>query len=739
MSWTLYYSQPNGSGTQSVKLELLGSIEGAQVTGDAIKFTFSSHKASELNIEIPDVNPINAPQIPFMGQIKLVDAGGTTQFVGRRIDWDGKVSGERKCFSYQFQDAWWDLSKITYKNIWWSGAYVAVTVSSNTVNLPAGTSLTFMGTNPTAVFYDASYVRIGSGWNVTMPPTINATSFTVSGGTGTANGAAYIAFQYYSTDVVLFQYSPGDPYQTASQVVNFYITTGAQISNILQFAIGLGVNLQIGEIDPSLYVPWYPARCQNCMEAIKICLRDHPDCFTEIDYTTNPPTFNVRKRSNLTPKTLPYGYTDTNGIQHISTDVKPRPDLIPSRIGIFYRYMMNGQAIAWPQDIYPLSAPDGLLALDYTIDIQGPRFSASTGQVISTALPSPLTTFNPANKYDWWLQHHPQFEVNTANTANAEITGNATTYISLCDSTGNTSNPIVNVTDVNGNPIDLTVYKWELVGGGQALWMSGINCVAAKVQTWFNYSKNHINSDGTVATQPDNKVLVESVTVNVNLVNTPSIQQSYSQLLTTGEAIPQGLAQSIYTSLQTMQYNVRQEQKEEPFTSFIKPGKHSINLAGGNSAWSTMNATVQETSYTLHQRPDGTVWCTSEVSCGPVEHLEAGQLVQLFNIFALRDVNKIDPWERITGNSSAGGQGAVQNTQLQNSVHGVPASNQTSVTAANQGTSDVSNTIVHDPGNSTSPLAMHQYDTTTSPPSLLIGGVLPVIYSGSGVPSSGLV
>ena len=133
------------------------------------------------------------------------------------------------------------------------------------------------------------------------------------------------------------------------------------------------MNLQIGQIDPALFVPWYPVRCQNCAESIKICLRDHPDAFTEIDYTTTPPTFNARLRSSLTPKTLPYAYTDANGIQHVSTEVKPRPDLIPSRIGIFYRYTINGTAVAYPRDIWPVNAPDGLIALDYSIDLQGPR------------------------------------------------------------------------------------------------------------------------------------------------------------------------------------------------------------------------------------------------------------------------------------------------------------------------------------------------------------------------------
>jgi len=67
----------------------------------------------------------------------------------------------------------------------------------------------------------------------------------------------------------------------------------------------------VGTIDPALYVPFYPIRAMRCAEAIKIALRVHPDCACEIDYTTTPPTFNIRKRANLIAVTLPYDGTIT--------------------------------------------------------------------------------------------------------------------------------------------------------------------------------------------------------------------------------------------------------------------------------------------------------------------------------------------------------------------------------------------------------------------------------------------
>lgn len=649
MSWTLYYANPDGSGEQSVSLEALGALEGGTATGDGIVFSFESHKESTVRMAVAGLDPSSNPRIPFMGRVRITDAGGGQQFVGRRTDWDGSATPDKRGTRYTFSDAWWDMTKITFKQVWFSGGYMPVTVAGSTVTFGGGASVVFAGDPPTAQFYDANKNQIGAGWTVTPPPTTPATGFTVSGGTGAIGAAKYVVFVNYNTDVVLFQYRPGDPYQNAGQVVHYYITTGAQIIEILNFAIAQGVQLQVGQIDPSIFVPWYPVRCQNCAEALKVCLRDHPDCFTEIDYTTAPPTFHVRRRASLAAVLRPYKYTDANGVQHVSTDVRPRPDLVPSRVGIFYRYLVNGNAVAFPQDIYPPGTPDGLLALDYSVDLQGPRTSASSGEIDSVA-------FDPT-ALAWWKQ-----KCAVLNTA--EISGLAMTNADGTTYTG----ADLKVVDDAGNPVDYAgTYMWEMVGGSRALWMSGVNVVSANVTSYFKYQKK--NAAGVL----DGDVKAHVQTVRVNLVNTASISQSYYAFLTTGEAIPANLAEEIYQSLQPLQYELKQSQREEPFASFVKPGKHCLNLDGGNAAWETMAATVQQSTYTLRQRPDGTVWAVSDVKCGPVAHLEAGQLVQLFNIFANRDLSKIDPWERITGQTGGGaGSSAVSTTARENTNPGLP-------------------------------------------------------------------
>ena len=475
---------------------------------------------------------------------------------------------------------------------------------------------------------------------------------------GTVVKSATLVYSY--SDVVLFQFAPNDPYITAADIFQFYITTGSEIISILNFAIGNGVNLQLPPVNGSellytlnLFVPWYPVRCVNCWDAINICLRMHPDCFTEIDYSTTPPTFHVRKRANggvgaglLTQVTLPYKGTDlTTGRRHVSSNVVPRPELVPTRIGIFYRVVANGQALSFPQDIYPLNAPDGLRAKDYSLDLQGPNSTSSQARL--TSVP-----FDPTN-LAWWMTKCPALRA---------------TDIPIQGQTGCvnfTSPSVITVKDDNGNVIDwFDNYPYEFLKGTVDFWMSGVNVIVATVTANFTYTR--LDANGA----PKDNVTSHTQTTRVKLVNYPTTLFTFTQYLNTGELLPTGLAQAVYTALQPLQYNLSHNMTEVPFTgTFVKPGLNGINLSGGSSDWLTMNATVQQSEYTLHADDQGNVFAEVLVRCGPVKHLEPGELIQLFNLFANRDIQKINPWERITGVTNTSGVSPPTDDTMQENSH----------------------------------------------------------------------
>lgn len=88
------------------------------------------------------------------------------------------------------------------------------------------------------------------------------------------------------------------------------ITTGQQIIEALNWALLPFVNanvtppFQIGAVTPAVDVPIDEVRDITCAEVIHKMLRWSPDAVTWFDYTTSPPTFYCKRRSELTTVNL---------------------------------------------------------------------------------------------------------------------------------------------------------------------------------------------------------------------------------------------------------------------------------------------------------------------------------------------------------------------------------------------------------------------------------------------------
>lgn len=680
--FTLQY-QDNNNVTRTVNVEAFGNIEG---TSDAVtglfKLDFQSQGPNTLTIRMPTVSPDTASQIPYKSQVVLFYKNNPV-FVGRRYKRTGRADARNPYTEYTFQDIWFDFHFITYKQVWFAGAYQPCTVNGNTITfVSAQLGLSSMAQQ--MFLYNSAGTRVAEV-NISWVDSTHATITSVVSGSTTLTASATCLYSY--PDQVLFQYLPGDAYQTANQVQQFYISTGEQLRELLDFAIATGVNIQYPMLDANvsemeaalhLFVPWYPVRAARIDQAIKICMRWHPDCFIEIDYTTLKngvpcPTFHVRRRGtgtatiagtqytqpSLTPVTLPYKSTANNRL-HISSDVEPLPELVPARIAINYRYIVNGQVLAFPNDIYPTNAPDQLGSFDYSLDLQGPKYASQIARLTST-------TFDASNSpagMAWWAKKCPDLRDNSQDQASRIVPGS----VQMCDKNGNVGTASLTIVDSNGNPVN---YGYELTGGSVNLWMNGISVVEATVSTYFKWQKWKTNSSYVVG----ETVTAQRKHVRVRLVNSPSVIEQFTQALTTGEAIPTGLAQYLYTALQPLQYKFTHTIKEEPFSGvFIKPGLNSMNLSGGDPSWTSMNATVQNSSYTIMADANGNVLVQASIRCGPVEYLEPGQYVQLYNLFANRNLNRIDPWERITGVGGASGSLDMtpDNVPKENSTTGTP-------------------------------------------------------------------
>ena len=432
---TLQYVDSTGT-TQEVALSL-ANVAGIPAN-NKIKFTPRSHAPSEFVISWAQP-PETAIAIPFKSQCKVfigrnssagaanTFSGGIIIFQGRRWDNEGSASATRVGQSITLLDAWKDLEKITYAVPW----------------------------------------NYASGGTVAAP--------------------TYSTFLF--PDIVLFQADPGTTYNPASVVLpgTDYgsITTWQQIQAILYYAINFGsganaLQLQLaqsGTFTPAVvagvpqvygvwtggtapeftpdYVNWYDVKSAKCAEAITICLRPHPGVYTEIDYSTTPPTLHFRNRTNLTAETLPYASTDENGVVHVATDIKSLDELKPDAVRLFYKIngTFNGQpAVTFDNDCYPSSA-NSLLCLDYSIDITGAARTETKVNFVSYA-------FDPTSLALWRAKVNSLQQI----SAHGQIPNDGNPgALALLDATinGGSGHPDgLTVVDHTGEALDLTTYQY---------------------------------------------------------------------------------------------------------------------------------------------------------------------------------------------------------------------------------------------------------------------------------------
>ena len=93
------------------------------------------------------------------------------------------------------------------------------------------------------------------------------------------------------------------------------INTGQQIIEALNWALlpfvnaGVTPPFQIGAVTPDIDVPIDEVRDITCAEVIHKMLRWTPDAVTWFDYSTSPPTFNCKRRTELAAVNLDVSQT----------------------------------------------------------------------------------------------------------------------------------------------------------------------------------------------------------------------------------------------------------------------------------------------------------------------------------------------------------------------------------------------------------------------------------------------
>jgi hypothetical protein len=689
---TLQYVDSTGS-TQEVALSV---ADVAAAPAARILIEPASHAPGKCTITWPQ-RPETGVAIPFKSRCVVYAnrasasgaansfSAGSPVFIGRRTDNPASAAPDRFSTTIILEDFLWDLAKITYQQ-------AANEISGGTLASPTYTP-------------------------------------------------------FYWPDVVLFQSFAGVTYTPPAEMGT--ITTWQQIQDILNYALAYATGANAVQFQFStaaeftpVYRNWYPMRGPKCLEAILNCLRTHPGVYTEVDYTTTDggghplPTIHFRNRGSMTALTLPYASTDANGVLHQATDIQPLPELIPDNVRLYYRInsTFNGQPIASPAtDCYP-SNSNSLLNQDFSIDITG----ASQTETIKNFTSS---VFNPTSLALWRQKVAALHQVSQGGQIPNDGSTGALAFVSTAAYNAGSNPKGIQVLSDDGNDYsasygstfgyltDDEIMTWFALASGS------LNVMKCTVKAYFSYNKTSTIAGSTVTDQ----VQEHQHTFRTVLCSIPSGQYILKQVVNAGEAIPSGLAQALWTEQQTLQYKMTHKvfqvaANNTSLPTLVKPGKHMINLSGGATAWTTMNAVPQRVQIQLMRvfvAGVATLAAQTSISCGPVNHLNPDELIQLANVFRNRDRARIDPNARLSGGTSSTQVDlSLTAGSKENSLAANPIPTTMNFVGADATAAGLTNLITHDAtvGQIT---RVQQYGG-----SVIATGYIAPVYSGSGSPSS---
>jgi hypothetical protein len=420
------------------------------------------------------------------------------------------------------------------------------------------------------------------------------------------------------SEVLLFQ-------QVTGPGTGIALHTGLQITDVLQHvlaqcaAASIGAPFQVGTIGVQVNLPTYPIRDPSCLEVVEYCLRSSPDAVLWLDYSTDPPTVNVTKRGDATGVTVALG----DGVKHEAVSLVPRPDLLPRAVIVKFRRTNTVNGVTWFETVTQKYGPNGNNSgsdpdgghrvVLQTIDLQGVQWDYTEATISTYAVDE--------DNRAWWSRYYPALE--TSKVRNFGFVGSAS------------------IVDEDGDAVSLASYPYVLEDGQSTeAWMvlpvghpnagDPVECVKATIRIECAYKQYDVlGSGGDPFTATNGRLIEEflnkTLSARVTLTNAPSGTYRSTAAYVEEEAIPSGMAQSIYLALSALQYQGQVSLIEDEVTSVIQPGKNVLNLSGGRAEWGTMDAQIIGVS-----RDYGTG--RSTVVIGPARFLSAGDLTQLFLI-----------------------------------------------------------------------------------------------------------
>jgi len=415
---------------------------------------------------------------------------------------------------------------------------------------------------------------------------------------------------------------------------------GMVISEVISYARDCGVAIAPGVIEGAHYVPWDEGLDLMCSDVIRRMARWSPDSVGWIDYSQEVPTFNFKRRAGLSAASLAMG----NQV----TDIDLTPVGARSVPAVVLKYEQTHEVEGATMesittDAYPEGATGREIgAVVQTIQLAGGRVNTQIQRhdIKSVELP-PMEHAN-AQLAQWFLLKHPHYAA--ANNP------------AIFDPVKYSNAQITAVTRTSALPYELmegSLQDWmrkqlpEYLRGGFLVWRDNPHHSYSyyDAEDTISFTLSYKVLDG--AGKPLREVQNEKVTVTLTVTDCPTGKYTRrSTEVVGGEAIPAGLAQMLWESLNATHYQGKVATVAEEITGAVNIGFRLL-VTGGHPAWASMSAVIQ--SITNHLDTGVTT-----IQVGPPNHLTPGQVLDL------RQANRSrrpasGSLIRTTGDSASGG------------------------------------------------------------------------------------
>lgn len=381
---------------------------------------------------------------------------------------------------------------------------------------------------------------------------------------------------------------------------NTRITIGAQIREILDFAIGQGASLSYLASDLSaldIIPPESEATDITTAAAALNMLNWHKDFTTWFDYSSATPKLRFSKRSTAPAASI----NVQQGAPNEEIVITKREDLKLRGVVINYSITntVNGKTY-FSLQTDTAGATSGRNVIKSTVQLEGYSVDKLTQKISSDTIPSFTVQFDGIAQY--------------LKNLNPWLFSNK--IASMVWSDHKVDNP-------DNLPRILT---------------------EGNVQDWMNES----TSTGSISAQvdvtyKDNSIKSFSISSSEVFTDAESRTYSKSENFVSGESIPSGLAAKIYSQFQEVQFEGTFTLLEEEVSGTWHPGK-VLNLTAGLAEWQTMRAQIQQVMENIDEG-------RTIITFGPAQHLSPQDFVELLRVNRIR--KKTDNSEvRATGEAA---------------------------------------------------------------------------------------